>query len=520
MSRLLDLLPNRRKDADAEGLMADPEGGIALPFVAMILVLLLGISAFAIDLGWLYLNSARLQRGADSASLAGVVYLPSDTGGAATQATNGANANGWAIGKVNGVSNGTGKPDSLDWAALEDNKLEVTLFTTVPTFFLKILGFDHFDISRTATAEYVKPVPLGSPANCFGIGDPSQVGTAGLVGGTGASAALTTCKSFTQNFWGAINGRRTAKEHGDPYGVDCLTASSSGCSGTNTDFRPQYYYGIDVPAGKSFVDIYIYDLGFYDRDSFAETGDEENLTNSNTGGTNTTFTIYNPDDSPNVPTNNTVVASCSAGSNPTTVNSGASSGTYKNAWARICRLSNPVPGIYIMKIANGGNIGGNNSYAVLANSSPAAPFTRVYAINDMSIFTNSASGTATIYLAEVQPIHAGKILELKFFDPGEGAGNATMTVNPPPGTTGGVSCVWTATNGASGSSCTINTTVGGVAQFNGEWITMQIDIPNAANYTCTTDCYWKVTAVLNTSHDRTTWTAKVIGNPVRLVPNT
>ncbi|HEX9761631.1 MAG TPA: hypothetical protein VGA97_00900, partial [Acidimicrobiia bacterium] len=81
------------------------------------------------------------------------------------------------------------------------------------------------------------------------------------------------------------------------------------------------------------------------------------------------------------------------------------------------------------------------------------------------------------------------------------------------------SCNWTATNGDSGNSCQIDTTIGGVAQFNGEWINMTIVLPQAANYNCTTDCFWKMSLDLNTSHDRTTWEARVIGNPVRLTPN-
>lgn len=509
MRRLLALI-TRRDDA---GLVVD--SGAALPFVAGLLLLLLGMSAFAVDLGWLYLNGARLQRGADSAALAGVVYLPHDEAGAADQAVNGANANGWDIGTVNGSPIGGGGPDELEWAALDDNKLEVTLHATVGTFFLKALGFDTFDITRVATAEYVKPVPLGSPANCFGIG--GGVTTAGL--NTAGNTALGICDDYTQNFWGAINGRRTAKEHGDPYGVQCITASSSSCNGANPDYRPTYFYGIEVPAGRTFVDVYVYDLGFYDRSGFAETGDEQSLSSSASGGTHTTFTLYNPDDSPTIPTNNTTVSTCSLGGpNPHTVNSGSSSGTYMNAWFRICRISSPAPGIYILKLANGGNIGGNNGYAVLASTSGqnTSTFARVYAVNDMSIFTNAPSGSATVYLAEVEPIHAGKVLELKFFDPGEGSGDADMTVVPPPGTSS-VSCVWTATNGSSGTSCTIPTTVGGVAQFNSHWITMQIDIPTS--YSCSSDCYWKVDADLNVSHDRTTWTAKVIGNPVRLVPN-
>jgi hypothetical protein len=131
-------------------------------------------------------------------------------------------------------------------------------------------------------------------------------------------------------------------------------------------------------------------------------------------------------------------------------------------------------------------------------------------------------GSAIVYIAEVSPIHANKTLELTFFDPGETSGTGNMTVIPPPGVSG-VTCSWTATNAVSpnnptnGSGCTIQTSSGGDSRFNGEWITMEIQIP--ADYTCSSDCFWKMNLALQTAHDRTTWEAKVIGNPVALVPN-
>jgi len=492
--------------------------GMALPLVAVMMIVLLGVSAFAVDLGWLYLNAARVQRAADSAALAGVVFLPGDTTGVNNNIFGAANANSYDIGTINNAPVAGGGPDDLDWRQLADNKLEVTLATAIPTFFVKLFGFDSFDITRVATAEYVKPVPMGSPANCFGIGGSTT--DAGLV--TNGVNARAVCNGYTQNFWAAMNGRRTAKEHGDPYGVECITGNGGCGGGINSDYDPNYYYGVEMPAGKTFLDVWIWDGGFYDRASFAEAGDEESLGNSASGGTNMTFTLFRPDDTPLNPTNNTVVTTCSTGGpNPTTINSGADSGTHLNRWFRLCRFApaGGVPaGIYVVKVQNGGNIGGNNGYSIMASSNniSATSFPRLFAIDDMSIFTNSASGTATVYLAEVEPVHANKTLELSFFDPGEGAGNATMTVVPPPGV-GTVSCSWTATNGSSGSTCSIPTTISGVAQFNSHWITMEIGIPT--NYTCTTDCFWKMNLVLNTSHDRTTWKARVIGNPVRLVPN-
>jgi hypothetical protein len=97
-----------------------------------------------------------------------------------------------------------------------------------------------------------------------------------------------------------------------------------------------------------------------------------------------------------------------------------------------------------------------------------------------------------------------------------------MTVKNPSGATAS-SCSWTADNGSNGTSCAITTANGSGSLFNGRWITLLINIPT--NYTCdpaangNSGCYWKMNLDLNTSHDRTTWSARVIGNPVRLVPN-
>ncbi len=499
--------------------------GIALPFIAIVLVLLLGMAAFAVDLGWIFLNGARVQRAADSAALAGVVYLPGDIAGVDTFTVNGAQANGYDIGTLNGTPVVGGGPDDLDWNAVADNKLEVTLDSSIETFFLKVFGFQTFDIARVSTAEYIKPVPLGSPGNCIGIGQ--SVTDDGL---GSASSALTFCNAFPQNFWAAMNGRATALEHGDPYGTEC----GYQCSGTNPNWpasgQNYYYYGIEVPAGKSWVDVFIYDAGFYDRTpSFAEAGDEESLSFSSPGGTNMTYSLFEPDGTPLIPSDNSTPVTCSSGGSNLAINSESNPGTYLNQWARMCRIDPVVAGLFILRIANSGSsIGGNNDYSVLVDSDnlTSASFPRVYAINSMSIFTNAPTGSATVYIAEVEPVHAGKILELVFYDAGESSGDAWMEVKPPPGVSLGPNdCPWTSTNvfgpnqPTSGSNCRIQTTVGGVAQYNGEWITMQIQLPDQANYNCTTDCFWKMDLDLNVSHDRTTWEARVIGNPVKLTPN-
>jgi hypothetical protein len=172
--------------------------------------------------------------------------------------------------------------------------------------------------------------------------------------------------------------------------------------------------------------------------------------------------------------------------------------------------------------STGANLGGSNSYALNVTANPGGGV-RFYAINDMSIFTNAPSGQATVYLAEIDLVHAGKRLELRFYDPGEGGGNAFMSVQMPNGTV--PNCTWFAedmdgnTTAPVTGPCRIQSTVSGTAQYNKQWITASIDIPDPGVYVCGADCYWTMDLDLNTSHDRTTWQARVIGNPVRLVPN-
>ncbi len=482
--------------------------GATLMMVAGMLTALMAVSAFAVDLGWLYLNTSRLQKAADAAALAGVVNLPTSPAGADTDARGASAANQFPIGNP--------AYNTFVSQILPDNKYQVTLGTQVQSFFLRVVGFSDFDIRRTSTAQYVLPVPMGSPANCFGIGDVSVLNSF-----PGNSAARDLCDDYAQNFWGAVNGTHTAKEHGDPYMPACITSSGGSCSGgpnTQYDDAKHYFYGIEVPAGKNLLEVWAYDFGFYDRNNFnLETGDSE-LGGSSCCGADTTITVGRPDLTPYDPTDNPVQCTF-------TVPTGSSSGTYMNRWVNVCgSIANPAAGLWVVQVSTSGNDGGSNQYSLLTNSDniSSSSMPRIYGINDMSIFTNDTDGNATVWLAEILPVHAGKKLVLRFYDPGESAPPATMTVLTPTGSVA-TNCSWTSDNGSSGSSCAITTATAGGAIFNADWIDMTIDIPAAYNCTQSANgysgCYWKMNLDLQTSHDRTTWAATVIGNPVRLVPN-
>ena len=125
--------------------------------VAMAMVVLLGMAAFGTDLAWFYLNASRVQRAADAGALAGVVWLPGATGTANTTALSVAKQNGYDdldpdVTVTSGVVGG------------EANQLQVTVRDIVPTFFAQIFGFDDMTIERSAVAEYIPPLKLGSPS--------------------------------------------------------------------------------------------------------------------------------------------------------------------------------------------------------------------------------------------------------------------------------------------------------------------------------------------------------------------
>lgn len=456
------------------------EKGAALPLIAGTLLVLIGLAALAVDLGWLYLNDSRLQRAADAAALAGVVYLPGDTAKVEADAAAAAAANGFPIGVGD---------NSMSWRALADNRLEVTLRSSAPSFLSRTFGFTSYDLTAVATAEYVKPVPMGSPNNEFGVGTDND-----------------------QLFWAAISGPYTNKWNGDAKATRWWSSGgwSPGSRNDNHEYRPGgYYYGIEVTPGMTNVDLLIYDAGFYERDNFNhQTGD---LGQDTGGGADTHYKVYNWDSTPLDPTDNPPLSGCEW-----FIPSGNQSATYRNRWVKLCDLPS-TPGIYVLRVWTTGDDGGTNQYAIRATANGPDP--RVYGINDISIFTNQ-SGVSTLNIAEVDKIHAGKTLELRFYDPGEDDDDAYMTVVQPGGST--ATCDWIAENenevvtDSGSGACRIQTS-DGESFFNGQWITANVEIP--AGYSCTSDCWWTMKIENDQPHDRTTWAARVIGNPVRLVPN-
>jgi hypothetical protein len=136
--------------------------GQVLVIFAGTLVILLLMAALVVDLAWLWTNSLRIQRAADAGALAGVTYLPAFPATAASEAKKVTRQNGYDDQAVDITVTPTPDPTN-------PRRLDVTVTAPVETFFLRLIGMDTITISRKAKAEYILPVPMGSPLNYYGI---------------------------------------------------------------------------------------------------------------------------------------------------------------------------------------------------------------------------------------------------------------------------------------------------------------------------------------------------------------
>ena len=151
--------------------------GMSLVLVAAILVVLLGISALAIDLAALYVRRNEAQRAADAAALAGAKKFVESgfLSGAVPQTTAQSLATTEAI-QIGAQNLVGGQPADIqpgditfDFSNPTNPLITVVVQrtaargTAVPTFFGKALGFAEVDISATATAEAYSPSGGNTP---------------------------------------------------------------------------------------------------------------------------------------------------------------------------------------------------------------------------------------------------------------------------------------------------------------------------------------------------------------------
>lgn len=237
--------------------------GQSLVIFSLIAVVLLAVVGLAVDGGFSYFASDRLERGASAAALAGVPDMPdfnSAPNDATTAALAAAAVNNWTPGGANNVAVTVAKvPDPNNAGLFLNNQLQVTITSDVPVFFMKLLGFGTHRESRTAIAEYLRPITFGQPGSVLG----STVNNLG----TGGNFYFMRSEG-----WGSDRGQ------GDAYGPNPSNAWSGSASAPNVDVhalsatlgtetasqplatmpaRGGQNYQIYVPAGQTaYVKVY------------------------------------------------------------------------------------------------------------------------------------------------------------------------------------------------------------------------------------------------------------------------
>lgn len=168
------------------------------------------------------------------------------------------------------------------------------------------------------------------------------------------------------------------------------------------------------------------------------------------------------------------------------------------------------------------NVGAENLFSIYVNATGGKA--RVYGGGRMAAYANMDAATSLFYLAQIEPAHAGKTMVIDLFDPGESSGDAFLRIKSPDGNSyNNVNFTWTSDDGRSGSGNQIQTSVGGVAQFNNRLLTIRIPLPStygSGGLTPTGETepgWWKIEYQMNGANDTTTWGVTISGNPVHLI---
>jgi Flp pilus assembly protein TadG len=213
-------------------------GQMLVLFVVSIFVLT-GITAIVVDVSWYWANSLRVQRAADAAALAGVVWLPGNPTTAYSTAR--------AEATKNGYTGGGGVTVTPLKDGANSRRLSVTISAPVGTFFMKIFGMNAINATRTGKAEFVLPVPMGSPQNYYGVGF-FEGQTGGPITSDGPRAPTW---SQTTNPYDDFTNEDRAWSSNNQYATGIVG------TGTNGDTQAYGNFGFNVGSGLAIKGIEI-----------------------------------------------------------------------------------------------------------------------------------------------------------------------------------------------------------------------------------------------------------------------
>jgi hypothetical protein len=522
--------------------VANDDRGQVIVVAALLMTLLLAIVGIGVDISWFQFNLVRMQRAADAAALAGVVYLPGNSAGAFSAAYAEATKNGF----TNGVGGVTVVPRQ---DAINNRMLEVTIQGPVQTYFARLLGTSSVPGSRIARAEFVLPVPMGSPQDYFGVATlcrnsdaPSSCPAVTSATGSGTLAS--------QGFWGAVETRGASRSFGDAYSTYYNPSPT-----LNAGYDPNgYSYIVELPTGTAGGAVWIFDP------MFCATGTRTTppyqalgmgdywFSTASTRNVTTAFKLWDMNGTPYSSADDTVIATDGglftnmdyvdkgpnySGSRDYGGYGGGSSADcsaspYHNAWWQLA--SGLTEGQYRLQVVtSSGTTGQNalNDFGVQVTTTFGTG-ARIYGQSRMCAEVNITSSTALFYIAQVDAAHAGKTLEIRLFDPGDITNTSLRIKQPTASGYADATFKFTATGSSGGAPTsggpqtslqTSNTTT---KFYNNQWVTLSIALP--ADYRAPTPPgetqpgWWKIEYTVGTTgQDITTWEVNIRGNPVHLV---
>ncbi len=534
---------------------------IIMAFLSIFMISLLGL---VIDTVRLYILIAQAERAAEASALAGALYMPDYYDTPAPDPDNQfAILRVCAVARQNGITNCPAAPGAVGAtpSPVLDNpyEIEVTVTLQADIFFLQLVspGLSTATISRSAIAQFLPPIALGS-----------------------RSAAFGNKADGVQSFWARVNGPYSLQENGDAYtpkwqegptdpiaypdggsypysrwgGTACCTNHQQWTSPKNNpDKHPSgftgvngvlaYNYQIVVPPGSGNVQVQLYNPAF-DPQGINLRGIDDlngNVCNDPTyqiGGVcrtdqqgeylqmsyslysapllferaaDTLLTSFSPASLDLIPGDLTR-HSCTGTTpywDPERQQCVPDPG-YLEKWHPFYTIT--TPGTYRLAVEVTGFYG-EHEYAVkLTDTAGNAPpnGVRIWAWNDMCVYFTNDRTDSIFDLGQIPAVYAGKTLNFHLFDPGDG-NNIHLKILDPSGNAVQFPS-WVRT--VAGSGGTEIDASGGY--YNGLWLHLPITIPSTYNPAPGND-WWQIEYTGGTPNDTITLSISLSGSPIHLV---
>ena len=300
--------------------------GQALAITTMFLTALIGFCGFAIDMGVMRYQKRLLQSAADAAAIAGASNL--SNGGVTAGAQTAAGANGFAytstqlsdctastasVGTVCVVVNNPPSTGPHASGTSSASYVEVYVALVQPTYFMRVLGFQHETVTARAVAGNI-----GSGVGCMFATDPATAGITGININGAATISAPNCgivdngdfntkgNALTVNS-GSFSVSGTASSGGTvtcAYTVTCpitnapvapdplsyLTPPTVGTAGT---FNPSNISSGDYCAPSMPNGTYVFPAGTYIFDGCGSNANFSVGGNTTITGTDVTFYFTN-----------------------------------------------------------------------------------------------------------------------------------------------------------------------------------------------------------------------------------